>query len=104
LERVRKTKQPIRVTRHGKPVAEMVAKTMVEDRSWIASMQGSGETLDDIISPRRMRLGGPTRLRFSLDTRIWYWLVTDVGRIGKRRIAELADPNDGFRRSAVGNC
>jgi prevent-host-death family protein len=52
LERVRATKQPIRVTRHGKPVAEIVAPTMVEDRaSWIASMQGSGETLGDIISP-----------------------------------------------------
>ena len=52
LERVRATKQPIRLTRHGKPVAEIVPPTVVEDRaSWIASMQGSGETLGDIISP-----------------------------------------------------
>jgi prevent-host-death family protein len=52
LERVRKTKQPIRVTRHGKPVAEIVPPAIVEDRaSWIGSMQGSGETLGDIISP-----------------------------------------------------
>jgi prevent-host-death family protein len=52
LDRVRTAKQPIRVTRHGKPVAEIVAATIVDDRaSWIASMQGSGETLGDIISP-----------------------------------------------------
>ena len=27
-----------------------------------------------------------------MDTHIWYWLVTDVGRIGKRTIRELTDP------------
>jgi PIN domain nuclease of toxin-antitoxin system len=31
-------------------------------------------------------------LRLLLDTHIWYWLVTDVGRIGKRAIGELTDP------------
>jgi prevent-host-death family protein len=52
LERVRKTKQPIRITRHGEPVAEIVPTQVLEDRaSWIASMQGSGETLGDIIYP-----------------------------------------------------
>jgi prevent-host-death family protein len=52
LEQVRKTKQPIRVTRHGKPVAEIVPSTALDDRAaWIASMQGSGKTLGDIISP-----------------------------------------------------
>jgi prevent-host-death family protein len=52
LERVGTTKQAIRVTRHGKPVAEIVPPSIVEDRaSWIASMQGSGETPGDIISP-----------------------------------------------------
>ena len=52
LERVRKTSKPLRITRHGKPVAEIVRPTVVEDRaSWIASMQGSGETLGDIVSP-----------------------------------------------------
>lgn len=52
LERVRTSRQPIRVTRHGKPVAEIVPPSIVEDRgSWIASMQGSGATVGDIISP-----------------------------------------------------
>ena len=30
-------------------------------------------------------------MRLLLDTHIWYWLVTDVGRIGKRAIRELTD-------------
>lgn len=52
LERVRKTRKPLRVTKHGKPVAEIVPPTKVQSRAeWIASMQGSGETVGDIISP-----------------------------------------------------
>jgi len=52
LEQVRKTKQPIRITRHGKPVAEVVPATPVQDRSaWLESMKGSVEILGDIISP-----------------------------------------------------
>jgi len=52
LEQVRKTKQPLRVVRHGKPVAEIVPPTENVDRmEWIGSMQGSAVTLGDIISP-----------------------------------------------------
>ena len=52
LEGVRTTKNPIRVTRHGKPVAEIVPPTEEMDRAeWIRSMQGSAEILGDIISP-----------------------------------------------------
>ena len=52
LERVSKTHKPIRVMKHGKPLAEIVPATKVQSRAeWIASMQGSGETLGDIISP-----------------------------------------------------
>jgi prevent-host-death family protein len=52
LERVRKTRKPLRITRHGKPIAEIVPPTKVISRAeWIGSMQGSAETLGDIISP-----------------------------------------------------
>jgi prevent-host-death family protein len=52
LERVRSTKKPIRVTRFGKPVAEVVPPTAVEDRSsWIGSMKQSFEITGDIVSP-----------------------------------------------------
>ena len=52
LEQVRKTREPIRVTRHGKPVAEVVPPTPTVDRSkWIGSLKGTVEILGDIISP-----------------------------------------------------
>lgn len=52
LERVEKTKEPIRITRHGKPVAEVIPATPVMDRSaWIGSMRDSIEILGDIVSP-----------------------------------------------------
>ena len=52
LERVRTTKEPIRVTRFGKPIAEVVPPTAVQDRtSWIGSMKSTFDIRGDIISP-----------------------------------------------------
>ena len=52
IERVRSTKKPIRVTRFGKPVAEVVPPTSVQERSsWIGSMKNSFEIIGDIVSP-----------------------------------------------------
>ena len=52
LEEVRRTKAPIRVTRFGKAVAEIVpASTVVDREAWIASMKGSFKILGDIIEP-----------------------------------------------------
>lgn len=53
LEQVRKTQQPVRITRHGKPVAEVIpAKPAVMDRAaWIGSLKGSIQILGDIVSP-----------------------------------------------------
>lgn len=52
LEQVRKTRKPIRITRHGKPVADVVPPAPVFKRSaWIGSMKGSTKILGDIVSP-----------------------------------------------------
>jgi prevent-host-death family protein len=52
LEQVRVTRQPIRVTRHGKPVAEVVPPTPAIDRSsMFGSMKDSITITGDIISP-----------------------------------------------------
>jgi prevent-host-death family protein len=52
LEQVRKTKQPLRITRFGKPVAEVVPPTAVMDReAWFNSMKDTFEILGDIVSP-----------------------------------------------------
>jgi prevent-host-death family protein len=52
LEQVNKTKKPLRITRHGKPVAEVIPPAPIVDRAaWIGSMKDSMEILGDIISP-----------------------------------------------------
>lgn len=53
LEEVRKTGRPIRITRHGKPIADVVSPVgVVVDRdAWIGSMKDSVKILGDIISP-----------------------------------------------------
>lgn len=52
LEQVRATKKPIRITRFGKPVAEVIPPTAIEDRAaWVASMKDTFEILGDIVSP-----------------------------------------------------
>ncbi len=52
LNQVNKTKKPLRITRHGKPVAEVVPPTPVAGRAALmGSMRGKIEILGDIISP-----------------------------------------------------
>jgi prevent-host-death family protein len=52
LERVRKTRQPIRVTRFGKPVAEIVPPPPEErPKSRLGCMAGTGKILGDIVGP-----------------------------------------------------
>ena len=51
LDQVQKTKTPILVTRHGKPIAEVVPPAPVSKTSWMGAMKDSIEILGDIISP-----------------------------------------------------
>jgi prevent-host-death family protein len=52
LENVRKTRKPIRITRFGKPVAEVVpASVPTQPASWLGSMAGTARIVGDIISP-----------------------------------------------------
>jgi prevent-host-death family protein len=52
LERVRRTKKPIRITRRGVPVAEVVPPSPVrESRDWLGSMADTIEVIGDTISP-----------------------------------------------------
>lgn len=51
LDQVQKTKKPIRITRHGKPVAEVVPPSPTAPADWMGSMKESIEILGDIISP-----------------------------------------------------
>jgi prevent-host-death family protein len=51
LEQVRRTRQPIRITRHGKPVAEVVPPTTLHDRASLIGSMKDSKILGDIISP-----------------------------------------------------
>jgi prevent-host-death family protein len=50
LDQVEKTKQSIRVTRRGRPVADVSPPAPTENRDWIGSMTEM-KILGDIISP-----------------------------------------------------
>lgn len=52
LEEVSKTKTPLRVTRRGKLIAEVIPPSMdSEERDWIGSLADRIEIAGDIISP-----------------------------------------------------
>ena len=52
LEKVRKTRKPVLVTRFGKPVAEVVPPSVASrPTGWIGSLAGTGRIQGDIVSP-----------------------------------------------------
>ncbi len=51
LERVCKTKKPIRITRFGRPVADVFPPSPPGDANWVGSMAGSIEFLGDVVAP-----------------------------------------------------
>lgn len=53
LERVRRTRQPIRVTKFGNPVAEVVppSPNPKKQKGALGSMAGTGRIVGEIVSP-----------------------------------------------------
>ena len=52
LERVRRTGKPLRVTRFGKPVADIVPPAPApRSKSWLGGMKGTARIVDDIVGP-----------------------------------------------------
>jgi prevent-host-death family protein len=52
LQEVSKTKTPLRVTRRGKAIADVIPALSEDDeRSWIGSLAGSVEIVGDVVSP-----------------------------------------------------
>ena len=50
-EQVQKTKKPLRVTRFGKPVADVVPASPTSPSAWMGSMKDTIEIAGDIVSP-----------------------------------------------------
>lgn len=52
LERVRKTRKPILVTRFGEPIAEIVPPSpQRRAESWLGCMHGTAQMQDDLVAP-----------------------------------------------------
>jgi prevent-host-death family protein len=51
VEDVQRTGRPVRVTRFGKPVAEIVPAHAPKKGSWIGCMKGAMEITGDIVGP-----------------------------------------------------
>ena len=51
LEDVRRTRRPIRITRFGKPVAELRPATPESPELWMGCMRGTAEIVGDIVGP-----------------------------------------------------
>lgn len=51
VEEVHKTRQPLRITRHGRPVAELIPAGPDRKRKFLGAMVGTGKIVGDIVSP-----------------------------------------------------
>ncbi|HKV92501.1 MAG TPA: type II toxin-antitoxin system Phd/YefM family antitoxin [Candidatus Angelobacter sp.] len=52
VERVRRTRKPVRITRFGKVVGELIPPSPVkEDGEWLGRMRGTAKIVGDIVSP-----------------------------------------------------
>lgn len=51
MEDVRRTGTPVRITRFGRPVAEVIPPTGKPPGSWLGCMKGAMEVSGDIVKP-----------------------------------------------------
>ena len=52
LDRVRRTGRPLRVTRFGKPLADVVPpQPAPREDGWLGAMQGRGRVTGDLVTP-----------------------------------------------------
>lgn len=51
LDQVQKTKRPVRITRRGKPIAEVVPPSPESRKEIFGFMKGKMEIVGDIVSP-----------------------------------------------------
>jgi prevent-host-death family protein len=51
IEQVHKTRQPLRITRHGIPVVEVIPTGPDRKRKFVGDMVGTARIVGDIVSP-----------------------------------------------------
>src|SRR6516165_6575075 len=59
IEQVRKTRKPVRITRFGKPLAEVVPpSTPDHPQTWLGALAGSGTIMGTSSRPQLKRMSG----------------------------------------------
>jgi len=51
LDQVNRTRQPLRVTKRGKAIVDVLPPTTIPERNWMGSMAGRMKIKGDILSP-----------------------------------------------------
>ncbi len=51
LDRVKRTGEPLLVTRRGEPIAEVVRPALAQPERWLGSATATGRILGDIVGP-----------------------------------------------------
>jgi prevent-host-death family protein len=51
IEQVDKTRQPLQITRHGRPVAELIPAGPDRKKKFLGAMVGTGKIVGEIVSP-----------------------------------------------------
>jgi len=51
IEQVHKTRRPLRITRHGRPLAEVIPAGPDRKRTFLGDMIGTAEIVGDVVSP-----------------------------------------------------
>jgi len=51
IEQVQKTRQPLRITRHGRPVAEVIPAGPDRKRKFLGDMKGTAKIVGDVVAP-----------------------------------------------------
>lgn len=84
LDDVRKTRTPVRITRFGQQVADVVPASVPSREAWLGCMAGDGEVDEDIVGPIGAFPGWSPRKRASSWIHIWIWRLMRPEMLGTR--------------------
>ena len=97
LERVRKTGNPVLLTRFGEPMAELPPSSGVQAAEALGRFSGgnrSNHRRNRFSCQRRRRSGSPALMKLLLDTHIWVWSALDRARLSSHLTATLENPSN----------
>jgi PIN domain nuclease of toxin-antitoxin system/antitoxin (DNA-binding transcriptional repressor) of toxin-antitoxin stability system len=97
LQRVRRTRRPVLITRFGRPVAEVIPPPAADSRPGVARRHGrAGEDHRRRRGTRHggARLGGDQPLKLLLDTHVWLWSLAEPAMLSRRVRLAITRPQN----------